>query len=169
MTADNEPISYMTDYIAKMRQKIGQDLFIHPAARILIENELGEVLLVHKRDRDSLAIPAGALEEGETIEACIRREVKEETGLIVGKLQVIGIITNPENETVRYPNGDLIQYFTIEFFCQDFSGEIKVHDQEEIVSAAFYPPNYLDLILANEKSVVRSLAHFREKGVLRLD
>ncbi len=151
-----------------MRQFLGHDKFIHPAARIIVENEQGEILMVHKRDRDKLALPAGAFEEGETIEQCIRREVKEETGLTLGKLQVIGVITDPENETVSYPNGDVIQYFTIEFYSNDFTGSIKVGDVEEIASAGFYDPSYLSQILKNEQSAVESWRHFQQTGSLRL-
>ena len=106
----------MKDYIAKLREKIGQDKFIHPAARIIIENELGEILFIERNDNGKIGLPAGGLEEGETIRECIIREVKEETGLILLDASVIGIITDPRKETVTYPNGDVVQYFTIEFY-----------------------------------------------------
>ncbi|MCF3107929.1 NUDIX domain-containing protein [Niabella sp. CC-SYL272] len=45
----------------------------------LVLNESREVLMIHRRGFWDL--PKGKLDEGETIEACALREVKEETGL----------------------------------------------------------------------------------------
>ena len=45
----------------------------------LVENEKNEVLFIFRRGKWDL--PKGKLDPGETIEACARREVKEETGL----------------------------------------------------------------------------------------
>ena len=65
----------MPSYISNLRTKIGHDKFIHPAARIIVENEKGEILFIRRTDNGKLGIPAGGLEENETIEECIRREV----------------------------------------------------------------------------------------------
>ena len=108
----------MQNYIQRIRSKLGRESFIHPAGRIIIENEQGEVLVIERMDNGEVGIPAGALEEGETIEACVRREVWEETGLQIGELTVIGISSNPEREFVQYPNGDQIQYMTVRILFQ---------------------------------------------------
>jgi len=113
----------MKNYIKNLRKKIGNQKFIHPAARIIIENELGQILFIKRIDNGNLGIPAGGFEENETIEECIIREVKEETGLEILSLQLIGLSSNPKNETVKYPNGDKIQYFTCEFFILMISKE----------------------------------------------
>ena len=42
-----------------------------------------EVLLVHRPRYDDWSLPKGKREPGETDEACARREVEEETGLLV--------------------------------------------------------------------------------------
>jgi len=87
-------------YISKIRSKIGNDKFICPGARILIENEFGEFVTIIRKETGRVGLPAGAIEEGETIERCIIREVKEETGLEINSLHVIGICTNPVTQTV---------------------------------------------------------------------
>lgn len=45
----------------------------------LVLNDAGELLLIFRRGKWDL--PKGKLDEGETIEACALREVREETGL----------------------------------------------------------------------------------------
>ncbi|TKK64278.1 NUDIX domain-containing protein [Ilyomonas limi] len=57
------------------------------AAGGLVSNDAGELLLIYRRGFWDL--PKGKLDEGETIEACAIREVREETGLTdvqLGKL-----------------------------------------------------------------------------------
>lgn len=56
----------------------------------LVYNEQNELLMIFRRGYWDL--PKGKLDEGETIEACAVREIKEETGLItveLGKLLAI--------------------------------------------------------------------------------
>jgi ADP-ribose pyrophosphatase YjhB (NUDIX family) len=54
------------------------------ATAVLVEN--GEILLVEQRvtGSRSWSLPGGTLELGETLGACLAREVEEETGLVVG-------------------------------------------------------------------------------------
>ena len=102
------------------------------------------------------------MEEDETIEECAIREVREETGLKVSSLIVIGISTNPKTEFVEYPNGDKIQYFTIEFYTNQWTGNIKIFDHQEIKSAKFVDASILRQLPKNEESALESLTYFRE-------
>ena len=102
----------MKSFISKIREKLGHDKFVHPAGRILIENEKGEFLFIHRADNGLLGIPAGGLEENETIEECIKREVYEETGIKLKNLTTIGISSNPKTQTVNYLSGDVNQLFS---------------------------------------------------------
>jgi len=126
----------MKSYIKKIRQKIGHQKIIHPATRIIIENEKGEILFIKRKDNGNLGIPAGAFEENETIEECIIREVKEETGLEILKMSFIRLSSNPKKETVEYLNGDVIQYFVCEFYSKDFKEKLKA-DNIEVLKVEF--------------------------------
>lgn len=152
----------MSDYIQKMRTRLGQDKFIHPAARIIVENKNKEVLVVKRADNGQIGLPAGAFEENETIKECIVREVREETGIEIIDLDVIGISSNPDLESVEYPNGDKMQYFTIEFYSNHWKGELKDTSDEEVRVAQFMVVEMLEEVLpANEWSAFKSLQYFQ--------
>ncbi len=74
-----------------MRSMIGHAPLVMTACGIIIENEKGKVLLQRRRDNGFWGIPGGAMEPGETFEQAARREAKEETGLTLGELRLIGI------------------------------------------------------------------------------
>lgn len=66
--------------VPSFRQHLLSLFEIWEAGGGLVENEAGEVLLMFRRGHWDL--PKGKLDEGETLEACALREVKEETGLV---------------------------------------------------------------------------------------
>lgn len=158
----------MKNYIQQLRQKIGHDKFIHPAARIIVENSEGNILFVRRKDNGNLGIPAGALEENETIETCIIREVKEETGLDILSVEVIGISSNPQQESVQYPNGDAIQYFTIEFYSNQFTGQLENFDKNEIQEACFLNIKNAEQLPPNEKATFESWDFYKKNKKIRL-
>ncbi len=59
------------------------------AAMLLIVTDNGRLLLHHRDDKPGIAHPScwagfgGAVEEGESVEEALRREVLEETGLVI--------------------------------------------------------------------------------------
>ena len=58
----------------------------------------GYVLLIRRKHppfAGDYALPGGFVELGETVEAACAREVREETGVEVGTLQLIGVYSTP--------------------------------------------------------------------------
>lgn len=106
---------------------------LHMGTAVAIFHE-GRVLLDHRRD-GNWGLIGGALEVGESLEDCARREAFEETGLKVYELRLLGLFSHP-TRIIEYPNGDVVQTVTV---C--FAGETKsdsLHLSAESRDARFY-------------------------------
>ncbi|MEL6717858.1 MAG: NUDIX domain-containing protein [Bacteroidota bacterium] len=153
----------MADFILDLRKIVGQRKLIHPAARILVENDKGEFLFIRRTDNGNWGLPAGGLEENETVLECAKREVLEETGIELLDLEVIGIGTQPDQETVIYPNGDATQYFTVEFYSNQWRGTPKA-DFKESSEVVFRSEAYKLNLPPHEQVTFESLQYFKEQG-----
>lgn len=151
------------EYIKRIRAKLGTDKFIYPGARIIIENEAGEILLIRRTDSDRWGLIAGGLEEGESISECIMREAREETGLELLEVEGIGLSTRPEAETVSYLNGDVVQYFSVVFYCNKWRGEL-LDRSAEAKEIRFFPWDELPKLPENEQPSLEWSRRFKETG-----
>jgi 8-oxo-dGTP diphosphatase len=101
----------------------------------------GKVLLV-KRKYEPLAgqwsLPGGAVEVGETLEACLIREMFEETGLRVSVGPVIEVfdrITHDENGRVMY------HFVLVDYLCWPTGGVLCA--SSDVADAVFADPRDL--------------------------
>jgi len=95
---------------------------------VLIRRDDGYVFVKRRNEpyRGHWAIPGGLVEYGETVEEAAIREVKEETGLEVKLIRLVGVYSDP----TRDPRG---HYITIAFRAEAVSGELKAAtDAEEV-------------------------------------
>jgi 8-oxo-dGTP diphosphatase len=64
----------------------------------VIRDNRRRILLIRRKNepfKGAYALPGGFVEIGETVEAACRREVREEAGLAVGELQLVGVYSDP--------------------------------------------------------------------------
>lgn len=71
--------------------------------------------------RGKWSIPGGAIELGEEAEQALRREVSEETGLIVEPLEIIGVYDSivRSHGTIQY------HYTLVDYLCRYISGDLR--------------------------------------------
>lgn len=123
-------------YIMEMRKYVGHAPIMSCSCGVIIENAEGEILLQKRRDNGSWALIGGAMEMGETFEEAAKREVKEESGLSVGKLEIFKLCSGRDC-IIEYPNGDVTFGPGIIFLTKEYEGEI-VGDPEEVIEHRFF-------------------------------
>lgn len=101
---------------------------IRPAAAVAILNSKRELLMLHRNDNKKWTMPGGTLEFGESMTECALREVREESGLDVKILDIIGTYTNP-NIRVAYSDGEVRQEFTIVYYGEALNYDVSLDDE----------------------------------------
>lgn len=131
------------NYLHRLRAAVGPRKILLVYASAVVRDADGRVLLQHRADfREAWwGLPGGLLEPGETIGQCARREVAEETGLIVEPARLSGVYSSPRYD-VRYPNGDEVQQVTACFDCRIVGGSLRP-DGGETLDCRFFPPDDL--------------------------
>jgi ADP-ribose pyrophosphatase YjhB (NUDIX family) len=97
---------------------------IVPSVTAIVTDPAGRVLMVHRTDNDLWSIPGGAMDLGESIADAAVREVKEETGVDVEVVGMVGIYTNPRH-VMAYDDGEVRQQFSVCFTTRLLGGQLR--------------------------------------------
>ena len=79
-------------------RRVDLDVVRHPGASAIVPFETDDVVLLIRQYRHAadgsmiLEVPAGKLDDGETPEVCVRRELQEEAGQRAGRIESLGWI-----------------------------------------------------------------------------
>jgi len=71
------------------------------ATDCVIYDRAGRVLLIRRKYepfKGAYALPGGFVEIGETVETACRREVREEAGIDIGELRLVGVYSDPKRD-----------------------------------------------------------------------
>lgn len=98
--------------------------------------EDGRVLLTQREDFEVWCLPGGQVDDGESLAAAAVREVREETGLVVELVRLVGLTTRPWLEP---------RHVAV-FAARVAGGELRP-DPAEVLAAAFFAPDALPPLL----------------------
>jgi 8-oxo-dGTP diphosphatase len=117
----------------------------------VVTAEDGKIVFIRRKNppfQGFWALAGGFVEYGETLEAAVMREVKEETGLIVEIKNIVGVYSDPQ----RDPRGHTI---TVCFLTEKIGGNLRANtDASEV--GCFSPQDALDLVLAfDHKKIIK--------------
>jgi len=101
-----------------------------PAASAIVTDSEGRILLHRRSDNDMWALPGGVMELGESLADCAVREVREETGLEVEVVGVVGVYSDPKH-VFAYDDGEVRQEFSICFECRVLDGDLAISDESK--------------------------------------
>jgi ADP-ribose pyrophosphatase YjhB (NUDIX family) len=128
----------------KLLLRFGSRLILQPWFRLtrgmslgvrgLVRDENGRILLIRHSYAPGWLLPGGGVERGETAEAAVIRELREEAGVIAtGRPVLFGLYCNEAQF-----RGDHVALYTLnEFSLEPFAGTA------EILEARFFEPGSL--------------------------
>ncbi|MFG3705553.1 NUDIX hydrolase [Micromonospora sp. NPDC047670] len=102
------------------------------AVTVFVQDDQGRVLLIQRTDNGLWALPGGAQDFGEYITETAVRETREESGVDIEVVGVVGIYTNPKH-VVEYSDGEVRQQFSICFRGRYVGGEPATSDESSAV------------------------------------
>jgi ADP-ribose pyrophosphatase YjhB (NUDIX family) len=118
------------DYVKYIRDRVGTDSINLTGVNILIISEKNQVLLQRRGTYPfKWGLIGGITELGEALENTATREAKEETGLDITELNLLGT-TSGKDCYIEFPHGDKAYFITVGFFTKNYSGELRIDNFE---------------------------------------
>ena len=130
-----------------------------PTVDAIIQRNSSILLVKRRRDpyKNCFALPGGFVNEGETIEEAIIREVYEETSLEVYPIDILGVYSDPK----RDPRGHML---TVVFIVLIVKGNSSAGDDAQEIS--WIPINKINEIeiAFDHKLLIEDFLKWKKKG-----
>lgn len=142
-------------YVKDLRAVIGAMPVNLVATTVVVLNDKGEVLLQKRSEPYGIwGLPGGQIELGECTESAGKREVFEETGLIIDDLHLIDVFSGNENCHIKLKNGDEYYAVLIAYYTQRYTGILKADGIETLECKFFNINNLPENILERHLCVI---------------
>jgi 8-oxo-dGTP pyrophosphatase MutT (NUDIX family) len=115
-----------------------------PSVTVAVRDNEGRLLLIHKVDNDLWALPGGGHDPGESIIDTAVREVREETGIDVEIMGLVGTYTDPRH-VMAYDDGEVRQQFSLCFLGRALGGKAR-EDGTETKAVRWVEPGRIDAL-----------------------
>lgn len=157
----------ISEYLERLRKYVGNDLLLMPCVSVLIRDEQGRILLQQRADNLEWGLPGGALDPGENLAATAIREVKEETGLDVEIVRLIGVYSDPVHSYYTYINGDRVQAIITMFEARFISGELTPDNYETRKLAYFSADSLPERISDKQRIRIKDALSNKKEAFIR--
>jgi ADP-ribose pyrophosphatase YjhB (NUDIX family) len=120
-------------------------IFRHPVTGTSLIPVLssGEIVLVRRRDTGLWSLPGGMVDWGESIPQTVARELREETGLELVKIQrLVGIYSERDRDPRIHSIAVAVAI--------EVQGTLKVQDQDELSEVRAFSPDHLPEPLSHD-------------------
>ncbi|MEZ4860590.1 MAG: NUDIX domain-containing protein [Caldilineaceae bacterium] len=128
----------ISDYVRQLRRKIGHDLLLMPSVGALVFDQAGHILLQQRADNGQWSAPVGGMDPDEAPADAVKREVWEETGVLVQPERVLGVFGGPRMRNT-HGNGDQTSSVFMLFACRAGEETSPSPDGIESLDARFFP------------------------------
>lgn len=163
-------MAYKDSYIWQLRQQLGQTKLLMPAAAVVVENSDGDLLLQLRADNKQWGFPGGGAEENQSFAEIAINELKEETGLIVAPKDLIPFasLSQPNDNTFHYPNGDVTHYFSLCFLVKRWQGKLTPEPEESLDVRFFDSKDLPGNLSVGTSTLLNHLLEFKKSGCFQL-
>ncbi|WP_329428078.1 NUDIX domain-containing protein [Streptosporangium sp. NBC_01495] len=128
-----------------------------PSVNVVVVNDAGDILMIHRTDNDNWAVPGGAIDLGESLPDAAIRETLEETGITCEITGLVGTYTDPRHVILYTSNGEARQEFSIVLCGRPISGEPTPSDESREVR--WVPRDQVDS-LTMDRSMRLRIGHY---------
>lgn len=128
--------------------------FLPGSSALIFDESRERILLTRRSDNGRWCLPGGRMDPGESAaETCIR-ETKEETGLDIRIVRLIGIYTSP-NRMLEYADGNQYQMISFSFEAAVTGGALCLSD--ETTEVGYFSPSEIESMDVMEHHIERIL------------
>lgn len=130
-----------------------------PSVNVVVENDKGEILMIRRTDNDNWALPGGAIDLGESVAEAGVRETREETGVDVEIIGLVGVYSDPKHVIHYTSNDEVRQEFSIVLVARPIGGQLTLSRESNDV-------RWTSMLLAKDlkmdDSMRQRIAHYRQ-------
>lgn len=142
-------------YIEDIRKLVGHKCIILNGSAVIIVNKNGSILLQQRKyPTGKWCLPGGLMELGESTIETAKREVLEETSLVIDHMKLLGVYSG-KDYLCTAQNGDEWYVVTTTYITSDYKGTVVVNDNESI-KFEWYKPTDLPCDVAKTHLVMIS-------------